>query len=63
MSSVRPPRATNTRLGSFTQISSISGSSRYCCKGPNPAIESVTSRTAASASSRGGSDATSVRRS
>ena len=34
VSSATPLRATKTRLGSLTQISSTDGSSKYCCSGP-----------------------------
>ena len=38
-----PARATKTRPGSFTQISSTVGSSRYGCNGPNPSGPAVSS--------------------
>ncbi len=50
VSSATPWRATKTREGSLTQISSTDGSSKYCCSGPYPATVSHTAREAASTS-------------
>ena len=49
-----PLRATNTRSGALSQISSIRGSSKYRCSGPNPATASRIDRTASSALAKAG---------
>jgi hypothetical protein len=61
VSSLRPPRAMKTLVGSLTQISSTDGSSRYCCNGPSPARVSNSRRATTSASPSGGSRAVSIR--
>ncbi len=55
VSSGTPLRATKTWLGALIQISSTSGSSKYCCSGPKPATVSSTSLTARSTLPSGGS--------
>ncbi len=61
VSSDTPRRATYTWVGALSQTSSISGSSRYGCNGPNPPTASVTARAAASGSSSGGTTPTLAR--
>ena len=53
VSSCRPWRATNTRLGSLIQTSSTAGSSRNGCSGPNPPTRATSSPTSASTSATG----------
>ena len=53
VSSCRPLRAMNTRLGSLIQISSTSGSSRKCCSGPKPETRATSSPTTPTGSGTG----------
>ena len=53
VSSCRPLRAMNTRLGSLIQISSTAGSSRKGCNGPKPDTRATSSRTTDSGSGTG----------
>ena len=53
VSSCRPLRAMNTRLGSLIQTSSTLGSSRNGCSGPKPETRATSSPTTASTSGTG----------